>query len=163
LRKGSFLPSLAVAVDYGYQGEKYRFGADDDYWMASAVLSWNLFNGFSDRARIQSAQLEVERLRARKEEIRGKIELELRDAVQRMAVNRKALAAARKGRTSARKSFDIVKAKYEQGMAPQIEFLDARTSHTAAELELILTRYDLHISRAELERAAAQFILPDGQ
>ena len=40
-------------------------------------------------------------------------------------------------------------------MASQIEYIDARTAYTRAELNLILTRQSQAIRAAELERAAA--------
>lgn len=53
----AFLPSLAVALDYGFQGSDLRFGRDDDYWVASLVVSWNLFNGGRNAARRGAAHL----------------------------------------------------------------------------------------------------------
>jgi hypothetical protein len=40
-------------------------------------------------------------------------------------------------------------------MASQIEFIDARTAYTRAELNLILTRQSSAVRAAQLERAAA--------
>ena len=34
------LPDMFVAVDYGFQGEKYRFNRNQDYVQASAILTW---------------------------------------------------------------------------------------------------------------------------
>src|SRR5438093_5013261 len=47
----AFLPSVSVALDYGFQGPDLAFRSSNDFWLASVVVSWNLFNGGSDAAR----------------------------------------------------------------------------------------------------------------
>jgi outer membrane protein TolC len=56
---------------------------------------------------------------------------------------------------AARRTYQLVARKYQEGMAAQVELVDARTSYTSAELNLILTRYAYAARRVELERAAA--------
>lgn len=152
LARGAFLPSLTAVVDYGFQGEKYRFGAEDDYWMASLVLSWNLFNGFQDRHRVQEARLRERELAARLDELKAQIALDIRRGAQNLLVARKRLAAARDGLAAARSSFTIVERQYREGLAPQVAFLDARNTLTSAEINAIIAEYDLHIRQAEWER-----------
>jgi len=43
--------TLSPAVDYGFQGPDFAFRSSQDYWVASLVVSWNLFNGGRDAAR----------------------------------------------------------------------------------------------------------------
>ncbi|MGH7579402.1 MAG: TolC family protein, partial [Gemmatimonadales bacterium] len=40
LASASFLPTVALALDYGFQGNDLSFGGDDDFAIASIVLSW---------------------------------------------------------------------------------------------------------------------------
>ena len=56
---------------------------------------------------------------------------------------------------SARRTFELVSRRRAEGAASQIDFLDARTAYTRAELNLILTRQSYAVRAAELERAAA--------
>jgi outer membrane protein len=55
--KSGKLPDLFIAVDYGFQGEKYEFNKNQDYVQASALLTWNLFSGFQNRAKINKLKL----------------------------------------------------------------------------------------------------------
>ena len=52
MNKSGKLPDMFVAVDYGFQGTDYRFNKNQDYVLASAILTWNLFSGFQNKARI---------------------------------------------------------------------------------------------------------------
>jgi outer membrane protein TolC len=51
----------------------------------------------------------------------------------------------------------MIRRKYNEGQATLIEFIDARTTMTQAQMRLIITRYDFHIKYAELERVACLY------
>jgi outer membrane protein TolC len=155
LSNASFLPSVSVALDYGFQGRDLSFGPNDDYAVASVVLSWNLFNGGSDLARRQAAQADAERLRLRRTELEDLVRLEVRQAYQTAVVARDAIATADARRAAAERSFELVRRKYEEGVASQVEFLDARTALTSAELNRTVTVYRYGLRYVDLERAAA--------
>jgi outer membrane protein TolC len=156
LAKSTFLPSVSVAVDYGFQGEEYRFTDEDDFWMASAVLQWNLFNGFQDKAKVEQRLMEKRRLEAQLTELENQIKLQVREAYQNLVVARKSIVSAEDRLTSARKSFEIVNKKYEQGMSSQIEYLDARNSLTQAQLNQVIIRYSYQIRLAEFEKVTGR-------
>jgi outer membrane protein TolC len=70
-------------------------------------------------------------------------------------VARGAIATAEERLAAAERTYQLVARRWQEGIAPQIELLDARTSFTAAGLNLILTRYEYAARWVELERAAA--------
>lgn len=65
LSKTNFLPGVSLVADYGYQGEEYRFSNEDDYWMASLILHWNLFNGFQDKSKVIQSKMEKKESRSK--------------------------------------------------------------------------------------------------
>jgi outer membrane protein TolC len=153
------LPGIAAIIDYGFQGEKYRFTKNDDYWMASLVLSWNLFNGFQDAARKKQALLEKKILEKQFQEVEVRIRLQLLDATRSLQVARQVLTAAEETQLSAEASFLIVSKKYEQHMVPQIEYIQARNEFTAARANQLISVYDVYIKEAQLELAAGLYPL----
>ena len=155
LARASLLPSVALAVDYGVQGNEYRFDSRNDVAVASLVLSWNVFNGGQDDARRQQASLEVQRGELRRQEIEHQMEMQVRQAYDALTVAGRAMQAARDRLNAARRSFELVSRRHAEGMAPQIEYIDARTSLTNAELNSILTQYQYAANYIELERVAA--------
>lgn len=159
LFKSSYLPGIAVVADIGFQGEKYRFTEKDDYWMASMIFEWNLFSGFQARNRVQQAKIEKRYRSSQLEELREKIRLQTSEAVQNVLVARKAITAADRRRESARRTYLIIDRKYREGMASQIEFIDARTTMTKAEINYIVAVYDFYIRKAEQERILATYPL----
>ena len=151
----SFVPNVALALDYGVQGQELRFSRDNDFAVASVVLSWNLFNGGQDLARRQGAQADAGRLRLRRAELEDLVRLDVTRAYRAAVVARDAISTAEAGLAAARRSFELVRRRYEEGLASQVEFLDARTSFTNAELNRAITVYRYAIRYVDLERAAA--------
>jgi outer membrane protein TolC len=69
-------------------------------------------------------------------------------------VARSAIATAEARLAAARRSFELVRRRYEEGLATQVEFIDARTTYTGAELNRVATIYRYAIRYVDLERAA---------
>lgn len=152
-------PMLLAAVDYGFQGEKYRFTAEDDFVIASFVLRWDIFSGFQNRARIKQAVVETELLKQQKEEVEQQIRLEVTQAYYDLKAAVQSVRSAEMECIHAQKAFRLVDRKYGEGMASLIEYMDARTAMTKAKTNRIIARFDLQVKLAEYERTTASFDL----
>ncbi|HEX2976611.1 MAG TPA: TolC family protein, partial [Bacteroidales bacterium] len=155
LENSGRIPDVFVAVDYGFQGTGYRFNSKQDYVQASAVLSWNLFKGFQNRAKIRQSMLDREMAEQKLEEAGRQIELQVVNTMSELLTSERGIPAAEAQLRNAREVFRLVNRKYEEGQASQIEFIDARTTLTRAEENLIVSKYSYLISFAEFEKAAA--------
>ena len=155
IANAAFLPSVGLALDFGYQGNRVGFHRNEDYTVASLVVSWRLFDGGRNLAGRQVAQAERERLLASRREAEDLVRLDVRTAYDAAVVARSAIGSAQERVVSARRTFDLVRRKWEEGVATQIEFIDARVGLTGAELNRELTIYRYGVRYVELERAAA--------
>ncbi len=155
--QASYFPTLSVALDYGFQGNEYRFTADDDFTALTVVASWNLFAGGRNAARAEQASYEARRLAVQGDEAKRGVELQVRLAWQAAAVARAAIATAEDQRTAAARTHELVKRRAEEGLASPLELSQARTQLTAAELNAVFTTYDYYLRRVELDRAAALY------
>jgi outer membrane protein TolC len=50
-----------VALHAAYEADRQRFVTHGDNWLVSIGLCWNLFNGFSDKARIEESEFALKR------------------------------------------------------------------------------------------------------
>ena len=155
LASAPLIPSVSVALDYGFQGQHVRFSGDNDFAAASLVVGWNISLGGSDFARRQAASADVERLRLRRTELEDLVRLDVRQAYDAAVVARDAIGTAEARLAAARRSFELVRRRYEEGLASQVEFIDARTAYTNADLNRVITVYRYAIRYIDLERAAA--------
>jgi outer membrane protein TolC len=151
----AFLPSVALAADVGFQGANYAFNSKHDVAIASLVLSWNLFNGGQDARRREVAASAERAMTYRTSELQRAIALEVGTAHDAVVVAQQALVAAQARVDASRRAFQMVDRRFGEGLAAHLEWSDARTQLTAAELNLVLGRYALAARVIDLERAAA--------
>ncbi len=133
--ESAFLPSLAVAAEYGFQGNGYRFDRDHDRRESAAAARRG--------AELQRADLDRQ------------IVLDVRTAWDAVQVAREGLDAAGARLAAARAAFSLLDHRYAEGMTSYLEWSDGRAQLTAAALNEVLSRYTLAARGVDLERAAA--------
>ncbi len=150
-------PELLFAMDYGFQGTRYRFTGEDDFVMASVVFRWNIFHGMQNRHRIRQSQVDELILRTKKEETAELVRLEVTQAWYQLKAAEKAMLAAEKENLAARMGFQVIEKQYMNGMVSLLEYLDARTVFLAASTNEVAGRYEYQVRMAEFERVACMY------
>ncbi len=153
-------PTLALAADYGIQGERYRTGAEDDFGTVSLVLNWSLFDFGQRRATTRAAAAEAAQLRAERRELDHQLELARWTAAAQLDTARRAVDAADARLAAAEEVFRIAERKRAAASLAQIEFLDAQRALTEARLNVAIARCTALDRAAELELANAGYPLP---
>lgn len=153
-------PTLSFGLDAGTQGEEYRFGDGYNFGTASLIFTWRIFDGGGDTARVHQARAAEKQLVLRQEEIAQQIRLEVQQSFDRLTTARDSLATAAARADAARAAFRIASRKRDEGVISQVEFIDARSSLTGAELNLNVTRFNVLARRAELEYATSTGEIP---
>ena len=155
IAESAFLPNVALAASYGVQGNRYRFDRQNDVGLASVVLGWNFFNGTQDAARREQARATRSEAEYRRREAERAVRIDVENAWDAVQAARTALTAAIDRRAAAERAFTLVQRRYAEGLATQIEYLSARSAHTGAALNEVITRFAVATRQVELERAAA--------
>ena len=155
MNQSSMVPDLFVAVDYGFQGEEYRFNKEQDYMQASAVLTWKLFEGFSNKAKIRQSIIDREIIEDQLEEARKHIELQVITVLSELRAADRGITAAEARLRNAAEGYRLVNRKFNEGQASLIEYIDARNTLTNAEENLIMSKYSYLSCYAEFEKVLA--------
>lgn len=153
-------PTLSLGLDGGTQGEDYRFGDGYNFGTASLIFTWRIFDGGGDTARVHQARVAEKQFVLRQEEIAQQIRLEVQQAYDRLMTARDSLATAAARVDAARAAFRIASRKRDEGVISQVEFIDARSALTGAELNHNVTRFNVLARRAELEYATSAGDIP---
>lgn len=153
-------PTLSFGFDAGTQGVDYRFGDGYNFGTASLLFTWRLFDGGGDAARVREARAAERQVVLRQEEIAQQIRLEVQQAFDRLTTAHDSLATAIARADAARAAFRIASRKRDEGVINQVEFVDARSTLTGAELNHNVTRFDVLARRAELEYATSTGDIP---
>ncbi len=149
------LPDIFLVVDYGFQGEEYRFNKKQDYFQASAVLTWNLFEGYRNRSKIRQAMLDRSAAEMKLEEVRRKIEMEVLSSLNELLAAEKGIVSAEKRLQNATEGFRLVRKRYEEGEAGLLEFIDARSNLTGAAENLVISKFNYLSCFADFEKVTA--------
>ncbi len=156
----SKLPTLALAADYGVQGEDYGFSRDDDFGTASLVLSWNLWDFGARGDERRRAHADAEQLRAQRIDAERRLDLARRSASDDLLTATRAIDAAHARVAAAEEVFRIAERKRAAASLSQVEFLDAERALTEARLNLAVARCTAQDRAAELELTTASYPLP---
>lgn len=155
VERATFKPTIGFGLDLGIQGEEYAFGSGRNFAAASVVLDWTLFDSGRRRARVSGAQAQAERALLRRDEVAQQISLEVRQSSDRLRTSLASLDTAGARRQAAAEAFRIAARKRDAGSIAQVEFIDARSALTSAELNATLTRFEVLVRLAELRAALA--------
>ena len=158
--RAALKPTLGIGVDGGIQGEEYGTGHGYNYGQASLRLTWRLFDGGANRAAVRSARALARRAATQRDELAQQIRLEVQQAPDRLVTAADSIATAEARSAAARAGFRIASRKRDEGVISQIEFIDARSTLTSAELNLNLTRFALLARQADLDYVTTSGTLP---
>jgi outer membrane protein len=153
-------PTLSLGADGGIQGEKYEFGSGRNFGTVSLLLNWTFFDGGARAAEVRRASAGARQTAVQAEEIAQQIRLEVQQSLDRLTTAADSLATADARADAARAAFKIASRKRDEGAINQVEFIDARSSLTGAELNLNVTRFAVLARQAELDFATASGTLP---
>ncbi|MBM3419931.1 MAG: TolC family protein [Bacteroidetes bacterium] len=141
LTRTDALPVVAGAVDYGFQGEKYSFGKDDDFLLASVVLRWNISAGNTARSKTRQAKIDREMLELNREELESQIELQVTTAYYDLNTAFEAAEAATRALEPAIVSFGMARARFREGEVSYAGMLEAQTMMIKAKQQLLDRQY----------------------
>ena len=153
-------PTLSLGADGGIQGEEYEFGRGSNYATVSLLLNWTFFDGGARRAAVRQADATARRTATQRDELTQQVQLEVQQSLDRLNTSADSLATAEARSEAARAAFRIASRKRDEGAISQVEFIDARSSLTSAELNLNVTRFSVLARQAELDYATAAGTLP---
>jgi outer membrane protein len=150
--RGGYQPRVSAfgSLDYDYG---WVTGGDGQSYTAGILLRWDLWDGFSTRARVRQAAAELESVRAEEQKLRldlaleaDRARLELQAATERLAVSGKVVA-------SATENARLVRERFEQGLALSIQLIDAETALVGARVRRVDALSDQRIAVAAVRKA----------
>jgi outer membrane protein len=160
LARAELWPTLSLGADGGIQGEDYQFGRGSNYATVSLLLNWTFFDGGARRAAVRQANATARKTEVQRQELTQQVQLEVQQSLDRLNTSADSLATADARAEAARAAFRIASRKRDEGVISQVEFIDARSALTSAELNLNVTRFEVLARQAELDYATAAGTLP---
>jgi len=160
MAKAEFMPSVALTGSY-MQNLPYNNGEYEDAEFresSSLALGVNipLFNGFGSVARVQKAKADHRKSEHQFQDTRESLRLELKNIYLNIQESSRRIEAGRKGVAQAKRGVEMAQQLFQQGMASQLQVLDAQNASDQAELGLYQAYFEYNSARASLSRALGE-------
>lgn len=151
--RSNLLPQ--VGIHAAFEADRQRFydrgGAN---WLVSIGLRWNLFDGGSDKARIEESKFALRKSEAEQERTGSAIKLQVRRAYADLRAAGQRIEVAKASVAEAEESLRITKNRYETGMSNVTDLLRTETALWEARTRELTAIHDQRIAAASLELAA---------
>lgn len=144
-------PTLFVGGNTGFQGYHYKF-SDQGYFIAQVGLRWDLFKGGERKARIAQAQIQEDLIGIKRTEAEKRIGLEVAQAYFAAQASLEGLKVADAALEKARAYYKVVNSRYQNQQVLYIEYIKALDELRRAEIQQVLSRYEVLIRKAHLDR-----------
>lgn len=129
--KLGYLPELEGFGGWSMHGGD-PFESDGDNWLAGLALRWNLFSGFGRSADVKRAVASRAIAEARYDEALRAARAEVEEAREAVVAARRAAAAAVVGDSAASLGRDLMKRRFEEGLATATDLLAAEARAATA-------------------------------
>ncbi len=123
-------------------------------WLVSVGLRWNLFNGFSDKARIEETQSLLRQSEAEQRRADSAIRLQVRRAYADLGAAAERIEVSNASITEAAESLRITKNRYENGLSNITELLRTENALLEARTRYLAAIHDQRTAAVMLELAA---------
>jgi len=161
--KGAFLPTLTAEGLYSkkYQTPSTSFLLDETV-SGSLVLSYPIFEGGLRKAELGAARSLLREAELKRLSLRRDIEVEVREAYNRVESVRAVMDSYRKQVSFAEEDYTMVFEQFKYGLATTVDVIDSDAALISAQNSLMNSRYDLEVAKLKLMYAvgAIMDVLP---
>lgn len=157
LARSWYLPTVGAVASYQLNARDVPFAADNDAWMASVKLSWELFDGFRrgsgyDRAVAErSARSEVLETKGRE------AAFQIKESYLRHEEMGRRLEVARLSVQDAEETVRLLTRRFENSLATMLELLDAEEALSRARLDLAESEAGIELAVGRIHYVSGSF------
>jgi len=151
------LPSVIAKADWQKQAssDDFRIAANEQATIISAgvVIQVPLFHGFETTARVQQAQINIEKIDKQLDLLSKQIFLEVRNSRLKLMEAEERVQAQTESVQQAEKALEIARVRFRNGLSTQVELNDAEFALANTKLARLSAIYDYLTARADYEKA----------
>jgi outer membrane protein TolC len=144
-------PSISSQVDYGVIGP--NFANSHGTFTATVSLNIPIFQGTRVRGDVLKADTNLQQRRAELEDLRGRIDQEVRSAFLDLTSAGELVKVANSNKELARETLSEAQDRFGAGVTDNIEVVQAQESVSSADQAYISSLYSFNIAKVQLARA----------
>ncbi|PWU01232.1 MAG: TolC family protein [Terriglobia bacterium] len=147
-------PSVDLAADYGVIGTSPQ--NSHGTFGVTGTLRFPIWQGGRVRGDVDQADAALQQRRAEYEDLRGRVDAEVRQAFLDLTAAANQVSVAQSNRDLAQETLTQARDRFAAGVADTIEVIQAQESVAAAEQDYIGSTYAHNLAKATLARAMGQ-------
>ena len=152
IARGAFFPSLNASASYGWKADDDIEPDDETAWSVVVALDFPIFTSFGNWSAYQESKRSDIAAGLRRSAGERGLVAALRNASARLRLSFRALDAAEQELEQTLEHQSNVENRYEQGMAPYTELVDAQVLLDRARVGQVNALYDCFVADAEMAR-----------
>jgi outer membrane protein TolC len=145
------LPSLSLSADYGANG--LRPNQAHGTFAVTGTLSIPIWRGGRTEGDIEQADAALSQRRAELEDLRGKIEGDVRSAYLDLQAATSQVDVASQNVKVTRETLDLTRQRFQAGVSDNVQVVQAQESVASADLDYINSVFAHNIAKLSLARA----------
>ncbi len=151
--RGGYLPSVEAFASYNVA--EHPTGADDyvDGWRAGLRGSWAIWDSGQTRGEVIQARARQRQAELALARARTSVSVEVTQALRTLREAYELLSAARRSVQQAEEGLRLAEARYQSGVATQLDVLDAQVALTEARTNVLQANYRNATAIARVRRA----------
>ena len=155
------LPSLALSADYGAIGTTP--GQSHGTFTVAGTLRIPIWQGGRTEGETQEADAALGQRRAERDDVRGRIEADVRDAFLDLKTAANQLEVAINNQKVARETLALTRQRFEAGITDAVEVTQAQEAVVSADLDYITSVFAHNLGKVALARAIGKAEVRLGQ
>ncbi len=149
--KAQYFPTLRASSGYDWSNQEATFANGNTSWNLRFSLNYPLFNGFSRESQVANADVQIRNATAVLATAQRQVRADVERVLGQLRLAEQQVALASEGLEVAREDLRVNQERYRLGMATILDLLLSQNNLRSAESDVVGSRYDYEIARAQLE------------
>lgn len=152
-----WVPRLNAFLDLGSQGVDWEVSSKSAYYMVGVSLSIPIFNGTRNTQKVKLSEWNLKQADLAIQQTTQQLSLSVQLALNALSTATANYESSLNQLEVAQEYFRLIEDAQKQGVASEIEFIDAANQLTQAELQVSLLQQQINSAVANLERETATY------
>jgi outer membrane protein TolC len=152
--RAAYFPTFSASVSNSFSGSEAPWTTTSGYlsgWNVRVSGSWPIFNGFARERQLTTSLVARDVARARAADTRRQVNAQLTQQIAALATAFEQMSIARDNLAAATEDLRVQNERYRVGAATILDLLTSQTALTQAEVNVVQTRFNYLIARAQVE------------
>ena len=161
MAKSGYRPQVDIRAGYSYRSNNLgnMFNERQGNWNAGISVNIPIFEGFSTKAKVDAAKARFAQAKISKDNLVDQIAVDVRKACLGLKESEAIIKSQKDNIGQAREALRIAEVSYANGVAINLDVLDAQVSLAQIQRNLASGIYDYLMARAFLDRSIGHSIL----